>query len=67
MIKVTVNGESMQLYSPDNLNELLKTLRMENSRIAIELNRQIIPHSQYAMTAIREGDRIEIITAIGGG
>lgn len=67
MIRVTVNGESMQLYSPDTISELLKTLRMENRRIAVELNRQIVPQSLHTTTSIREGDKIEIITAIGGG
>ncbi|MGB0468340.1 MAG: sulfur carrier protein ThiS [Pontibacterium sp.] len=67
MIRLIVNGETMQLSSPNNLKQLLEHLRLGEKRIAVELNREIIPRSQHENTRIREGDRIEIVRAIGGG
>ncbi len=67
MIRLTVNGESMKLYSANNLQELLDTLRLSNQRVAVEINSEIIPRSLHSQTRVREGDSIEIVRAIGGG
>lgn len=67
MIRLTVNGETMKLYSANNLKQLLETLHLGEKRIAVEVNREIVPHSQHAVTRIREGDQVEIVRAIGGG
>ncbi|MBE9398201.1 sulfur carrier protein ThiS [Pontibacterium sp. N1Y112] len=67
MIRLTVNGESMQLYSANNLQELLDKLHLGAQRVAVEVNCEIIPRSLHAQTRVREGDRIEIVRAIGGG
>ncbi len=67
MIKLTVNGEPMQLYSPNNLEDLISSLNLKQQRIAVEVNSEIIPRSRHGITRIREGDRIEIVRAIGGG
>lgn len=67
MIRLTVNGEKMQLITADNLQQLLETLRMSEKRIAVEVNQEIIPRSQHAVTRLREGDRVEIVRAVGGG
>ncbi|MEH6575485.1 MAG: sulfur carrier protein ThiS [Amphritea sp.] len=67
MIRLTVNGETMRLSRPNNLKQLIETLRLGEKRIAVELNREIIPRSRHEATRIREGDQIEIVRAIGGG
>ncbi len=67
MIRLTLNGETMRLSSPNNLQQLLDTLHLGEKRVAVEVNREIIPRSRHAATRIREGDHIEIVRAIGGG
>ncbi len=67
MIRLTVNGEKMKLSTADNLQQLLETLRMSEKRIAVEVNQEIIPRSQHGITRLREGDRVEIVRAVGGG
>lgn len=67
MIRLTVNGEKMKLSTADNLKQLLETLRMSEKRIAVEVNQEIIPRSQHGVTRLREGDRVEIVRAVGGG
>lgn len=67
MIRLTVNGEAMQLSTPNNLQDLLNTLHLKEQRVAVEVNREIIPRSLHASTKIRSGDQVEIVRAIGGG
>ena len=67
MIRLTVNGENMQLFSANNLQQLLETLNLAEKRIAVEVNREIIPRSEHGITRLREGDRVEIVRAVGGG
>lgn len=67
MIRLTVNGENMQLFTANNVKQLLETLNLAEKRIAVEVNREIIPQSQHGATRLREGDRVEIVRAVGGG
>ncbi len=67
MIRLTVNGETIKLSNANNLKQLLESLHLGDKRIAVEVNREIIPHSQHEITRIREGDKVEIVRAIGGG
>lgn len=66
MTPVFLNGEQRSVES-SNLQALLNELQLGGKRIAIELNFEIIPRSAFAETLVREGDRIEIVQAIGGG
>ncbi|MCV6613268.1 MAG: sulfur carrier protein ThiS [Amphritea sp.] len=66
-MRLTVNGENIQLFSANNLEQLLETLNLKEKRIAVEVNREIIPRSEHGVTRLREGDRVEIVRAVGGG
>jgi len=63
---IFLNGEQRSVES-SNLQDLLDELQLGGKRIAIELNFEIVPRSNFAETRVREGDRIEIVQAIGGG
>ncbi|GGK71662.1 sulfur carrier protein ThiS [Amphritea balenae] len=67
MIRLTVNGEKLQQVTARNLQELIETLRLTEKRIAVEVNQEIIPRSEHQSTRLREGDRVEIVRAVGGG
>ena len=62
-----INGKKMTFSENINLLELLSILNLTNSKIAIELNRLIISRSEYKNTKLINGDKLEIIKAIGGG
>lgn len=64
---IIVNGESQDV--PDNCNalNLVEILDMQNDRIAMEVNMEIVPRSTYAEFTFNDGDKIEIVRAIGGG
>lgn len=66
-MNVTINGESHPLTTEATLQDLLGTLGLTEGRIAVELNAEIVPRSRYQETPLSDGDKIEIVHAIGGG
>ena len=67
MITVTINGEPRELSQPLRVDELVNTLGLAGKRIAIERNGEIVPRSQFGSHAVADGDRLEIVVAVGGG
>ncbi|MBL0165345.1 MAG: sulfur carrier protein ThiS [Xanthomonadales bacterium] len=66
-MKITLNGDCHDVADTLTLEMLLQANGFGGKRVAVEVNRQIIPRSMYSEHAIRTGDRIEIVHAIGGG
>jgi sulfur carrier protein len=62
-----VNGEERPVEDGQTIADLLRELCLGGRRIAVELNRDIVPAAEYASRAIREGDTIEIVQFVGGG
>ena len=65
--EIWVNGETRRLPEPASLAGLVAAMGLDTRRIAVELNRQIIPRSLHASTMLSAGDIIEIVGFIGGG
>jgi thiamine biosynthesis protein ThiS len=66
-IAVTVNGETLQLASGSTVADLLKTLAVEPARVAVEHNLRVVPRAEHAAVRLNHGDRVEIVTFVGGG
>ena len=66
-MKITLNGESRDLPEAATVTQMLDLLGYGERRVAVELNRAVVPKSRHATQVLAEGDRIEIIQAIGGG
>ena len=66
-MNIIVNGESRSLESNASLGQLLAMLGLDGKRIAVEVNRDIVPRSDYDSFKLSENDTIEIVNAIGGG
>ena len=64
---VRVNGEEYELPEAVTVGELVERVGLADQRIALERNHEIVPRSEYTATKLAEGDRIEIVRAIGGG
>lgn len=64
---IQLNGESFELPPECSIAGLLERLELQGRRLAVELNLDIVPRSQHASTQLAEGDRVEIVHAIGGG
>jgi sulfur carrier protein len=67
MIAITINGEPRQFDGPLNCAELIARLELVGKRVALERNGEIVPRSRYAEQPLAEGDRLEIVVAVGGG
>jgi len=65
-MNLTINGEK-QAFSAETLGALVEVLGMKPDRVAIELNREIVPREQWPQTPLHEGDRLEIVHFVGGG
>ncbi len=66
-MRVLINGKPRDLARPFKLSELITELGLANKRLAVEINGEILPRSRHAQTSLHEGDRLEIVQAIGGG
>jgi thiamine biosynthesis protein ThiS len=66
-IAITLNGEPYSLDGDLRVTALIERLKMRASRVAVEINREIVPKAKYAETVIKFGDEVEIINFVGGG
>ena len=66
-MQILVNGESRSVAAETRLPSLIDELRLGERRLAVELNCAIVPCSRWPETALSDGDRLEIVHAIGGG
>ena len=67
-MNIQVNGETTEV--PDGTNSvttLLEHLDIKATRVAVELNLEIVPKANYQDTPIKEGDRLEVVGFVGGG
>ena len=66
-MRISVNGEERTLEGVADVAALVSELGLDPRKVAVERNLEIVPRSTYAATALADGDRIEIVTFIGGG
>lgn len=66
-LRLTVNGEARTVPPGLTVADLLAEIGLAARKVAVERNLEIVPRSQYATTALADGDAIEIVHFIGGG
>jgi len=66
-MEIIVNGEPRQLADGATVADLINELELAGRRLAVEVNLDIVPRSTHADHALKPGDRVEIVHAIGGG
>ncbi|MDO5409958.1 MAG: sulfur carrier protein ThiS [Lachnospiraceae bacterium] len=64
---IFVNGKELALDAPVTVAEYLEKNRYQSNRIAVELNSHILPKADYASTMLQDGDKLEIVSFVGGG
>ena len=67
MITVTINGEPREFERALHFTELVDRLGLGGKRIAVERNGEIVPRSQFSARSLANGDKLEIVVAVGGG
>ena len=65
-MKIVINGQE-QTFAPTTLAQLIEQLGMKQDRVAVELNRDIVPRTKWAETNLAENDHLEIVHFVGGG
>ena len=66
-MRVLVNGAEHEIPAGTNVGELLARLAFGGKRIAVAVNRSVVPRSAFDTQKLAAGDRIEILEAVGGG
>ena len=66
-MNLVVNGEPREVADGSTVEQLVAALGIDRRSVAVERNLEIVPRSQHATTPLAEGDRVEIVTMVGGG
>jgi sulfur carrier protein len=66
-MQIILNGETKVVSSPLTVSQLIEQLGLGGRRVAVEVNREIVPRSRHADLELRHDDRVEVVRAIGGG
>mgnify|MGYP001291316424 FL=1 len=66
-MNILLNNKPVKIFDGSTIEKLLEQKNIQEKYFAVEINRKIIPKSKHGSHVIRDGDKIEIITAIGGG
>lgn len=66
-MKIFLNGEPREIVAKLTLMDLLQELKLESRNVAIELNLEVVPRQRHQEVTLQDGDRLEIVTLVGGG
>ena len=66
-MQLTVNGEKRDLADSSTVADLLAALQITATRVAVEVNLEIVPKARYTEQTLQDGDTIEIVHFVGGG
>jgi sulfur carrier protein len=66
-VTIQVNGKPREVASGTSIARLLEELGVKQPHVAVELNLEVVPRAQHSSTALCEGDRLEVVTLVGGG
>jgi len=67
VIQLSINGQIQRFQPGVDVARLLEELALAGKRVAVEKNGEIVPRSRYSDTRLADGDRLEIVVAVGGG
>ena len=65
--KIQLNGSSYEINDETNLNQLLNKLKIQKTKVAVEVNGAIVEKNKYPNVILNKGDKVEIVHFIGGG
>ncbi|EMH80292.1 thiamine biosynthesis protein ThiS [alpha proteobacterium HIMB114] len=64
---IVLNGKKFSINEKDTINILLKKINIKSSKVAIEVNKVVIPKEKYRDFKFKKNDKVEVVTFIGGG
>ena len=66
-MKILLNGQEKSFPTPVTISALLQQMGLSERRVAVEVNREIVPRSRHGEVELKDNDRVEVVFAIGGG
>jgi sulfur carrier protein len=66
-MQISINGQPREVQSPTTVAELLGQLGLAGKPVAVEVNLELVPQQQHAQHRLAAGDKLEIVTLVGGG
>jgi len=66
-MQITINGESRSVVDGLSVALLLEELKLAARNVAVEVNLELVPRAQHATYLLKEGDRLEVVSLVGGG
>jgi sulfur carrier protein len=66
-MKIEINGQPRELAEGTTIAALLRELEVAQPQVAVEVNLELVPRARHAETVLRAGDRLEVVTLVGGG
>ena len=66
-MRIKINGQPETVECDASVGDLLLGLKLEPIRVAVEINEELVPRKTFAETLLKDGDRVEIVTLVGGG
>lgn len=66
-LRIQVNGQPRDCRSGSTVGDLLRELEIKTERVAVELNLEILDRKDFELRSLKQGDRVEILSFIGGG
>jgi len=66
-LTIEVNGAARALPRGTSVADLVRALGLEPERVAVERNQCLVPRAEHERTALADGDRVEVVTLVGGG
>jgi len=66
-VQINVNGEPRRIAEGATVAQLLDLLELTDKYVAVEVNLHLVPRPKHAQYRLAEGDRLEIVTLVGGG
>ena len=67
VINLVVNGQQRQMPEGATIKELIAALGLGGKAVAVERNREVVPRARHGETVLADGDRLELVTFVGGG
>jgi len=67
VISISINGTTRQFTEPVSVATLIEEMGLTGKRIALERNGDIVPRSMFTTQQLADGDRLEVVVAVGGG
>jgi sulfur carrier protein len=67
MFEIELNGAPHQISSTQNVEDLIAALSLAGKAVAVAINREIVPRSQWSQRQLQPADRVDVVRAIGGG